>query len=493
MKRLIFSGMAALLCFYSMQAQAQEKKLVNLTKEDFIADFRLAATILQQQHPNPYKFIDSVSFQRKVDSLTVLMRNAPDVVSCLQYSPVYLLKDVHTSLTISNENVKELYGMINLFPYPVVIERGKIFMNMKGGAIPFGAEITSINNLAVKDILQDLSAPAYSDGYITSGMDRLYPNFQLMYSLLSPHQPSFPVTYIVPGTTDTKKVILPAASTTQAFHDGRMAVLPINLLQHTYAIYDNYDDPTKTGTLTVNTFNINESDAYKQFSEFFREVNRRKYKQVIIDIRSNGGGNPAISALLYSFMTEGPFRNIYNYRTRTIDIAFPEYAVADNGRRLSDDDLQTQKNFLYQRFDKDSNGLYVGNARLRDGLLENFPPDKDAFHGKIYVLAGGGTVSAATYFASLVQQHKRGVVIGHETGSGEVVTTAAWFMRYLLPATKSVLSVPMSELYFFNAAEDKGHGAMPDLEVPMNKFTAYLQAGKDPEMSFTMELINSNK
>ncbi len=491
MKRWIISSTALLMTLCS--AQAQEKKLANLTKEDFIADFKLATEILKQQHPNPYKWIDSICFQRKADSLMAKAASAPDVISCLQYSPIYLVKDVHTNLSVSNDNAKELYSMIHLFPFPVVIEKGKIFVNMKGAVIPFGAEITSINNMPVNDIIQALSTPAYSDGYITSGMDRLYPNFQVMYSLLSPHESSFQVSYIAPGSTAVKKETLPFAATTQAFHDSRMAVLPINQLQRSYVIYNDYYDETKTGVLTVNTFGINESDAYKEFSEFFRELNKRQYKQVIIDVRSNGGGNPAISALLYSFLTDKPFRNVYNYRTRTIGIAYPEYAVADNGRRLSDEDIQAQKNFLYQRFDKDSNGIYVGNARLRDGLLENFPPDKDAFHGKVYVLTGGGTVSAATYFASLVQQNKRGMIVGHETGSGEAATTAAWFMKYLLPRTKSVLSVPMSELYFFNATTDKGHGVLPDSQVPVNKFISYMQAGKDPEMSYTMELISNVK
>ncbi|MDQ0106775.1 hypothetical protein J2T02_001886 [Chitinophaga terrae (ex Kim and Jung 2007)] len=493
MTRWIISGAAALMTLCCFRVSAQDKKLSNLTKEDFIADFRLAAEILKKQHPNPYKWIDSASFQRKVDSLMEKAAAAPDVVSCLQYSPIYLVRDVHTNLGVSADNAKELYSMINLFPYPVIIERGKIFINIKGGVVPFGAEVTSINNVPAEDIIQALSTPAYSDGYITSGLDRLYPNFQVMYSLLSPHETTFQVSYIAPGSRETKKTTLPFANPTQAFHDSKMAVHPLNQLQRSYVIYNNYYDDTKTGVLTVNTFGINEADAYKEFSEFFRELNRRKYKQVIIDVRSNGGGNPAISALLYSFLTREPFRNVYNYRTRTIDIALPEYAIADNGRRLSDDDIQTQKNFLYQRFDKDKNGIYVGNARLRDGLLENFPPDKDAFDGKVYVLAGGGTVSAATYFASLVQQNKRGVIIGHETGSGEAATTAAWFMKYLLPRTKSVLSVPMSELYFFDAATDKGHGVMPDKEVPVDKFISYIQAGKDPEMSYTMELIRNGK
>lgn len=491
MNKLLTYGASAILACACLQAPAQDKKLASLTKEDFIADFRLAVDILKKQHPNPYKFIDSATFMHRVDSLMDRMAKEPDMMTSLQYSPIYLVRDVHTNLRLSNDNSRELYSNLRFFPYPVIIERGRIFVNIKGATIPYGAEILSINNKSVKDILQSLSTSAYSDGFITTGMDRLYPEFQVTFSLLSPHQATYPVTWTAPGSKETRKTTLPAADPGSAFHATRQSVFPFNVLQRAYYIYNDYDDSTKTGRLTVNTFALNEQDAYKEFSEFFREVKKRNYQQVIIDVRSNGGGDPAISALLYSFMAEAPFRNVYNYRTRNIDVAYPEYAVADNGRRLSDEDIQGQKNFFYQRFDKDSSGFYVGNARLKDGLMENFPPDKDAFHGKVYVLTGGGTVSAATYFATLVQKNKRGVIIGKETGSGEAATTAAWFLRYLLPRTKCVLTVPRSELNFFNAVKDNGRGIMPDKEVPMDKFMSYVLADKDPEISYTMELIQA--
>ncbi len=135
-------------------------------------------------------------------------------------------------------------------------------------------------------------------------------------------------------------------------------------------------------------------------------MNKRGYKNVIIDIRNNGEVIPAISALLFSFLAPKAFQNVYNYRTKNIEIAFPGYATTQ-GRKMSDEDIRSNTQFLYQRFDLDSTtGFYVGNARLKEGQLENFPPDKDAFKGDIYVLTGGGTVSAATYFASLVQKEQ---------------------------------------------------------------------------------------
>ncbi|HVK46404.1 MAG TPA: S41 family peptidase [Pseudobacter sp.] len=493
MKFISKTGFTALLAAYCLNSTAQTKELPELKKDDIISDYRLAMDILKKQHPNPFKFIDSADFDRKVDSLMKLAEKQDNVFSVLQYSPIQLVRDVHTNMQFSADNNRDLISHLQFFPFPVVIEKGKILVNIKGAELPFGTEIVSINKQSAKDIIESLSSVAYSDGFITTGTDRVFGNFQTTISLRNNYAASYDLEYADPKSKSPKKITVASLKPGAGVHSSSQAVMPLNVLARSYWIYGSYDDDTKTGTLTVNSFNLQESYAYKEFSAFFKEVNKRGYKNVIIDIRNNGGGNPAISALLFSFMAPKAFQNVYNYRTKNIDLFYAEHATTQ-GRKMSDEDIRNNKQFLYQRFDLDSStGFYVGNARLKEGQLENFPPDKDAFKGSIYVLTGGGTVSAATYFASLVQKNKRGLVVGKETGSGEHATTAAWFLTYTLPKTKSVLTVPMSELYFFNSQKDNGRGIMPDKEVPMDKFISYMQQSQDPELSYTMELIRQSK
>jgi hypothetical protein len=492
MKQHLKFGFTAILAFSCLYTSAQKQELTDLTKNGLIADYRLAVDILKKQHPNPYKFTDSVTLHHKMDSLLALASQQTNAFACHQFSPIRLFRDVHTSFRWSDDNAKEAFGNIRFFPFPVLIERDKLLVNIKGSDVPFGAEITRINKRTAKEVIQSMAGSSYSDGFITTGTDRVSPNFQFFLSLQNSDPKTYEIEYLVPHTNTVKKITVPCATPTEAFHSNRQSVLPINGLQRTYYVYNDYNDEAQTGVLTVNGFNLDESYAYKEFSAFFKEVNKRKYKNVIIDIRNNGGGNPGISALLYSFLSPAPFKNVYNYRTKTIKVSNAEYAIADQNRKMSEQDIQNNENFLYQRFDNDTlSGFYVGNARLKEGQLENFPPDKDTFKGNVYVLTGGGTVSAATYFASLVQKNKRGLVIGKETGSGEQATTAAWFLNYLLPNTKSILTVPMSELYFFDASKDNGIGVIPNKEVPIDQFISYMQASKDPELSYTMDLIKA--
>ncbi|MGN7786544.1 S41 family peptidase [Niabella sp. 22666] len=491
MKNELRSAAGFFLSFCWLTTQAQVKEVPGLSKEAIIADYRLAMDILKKQHPNPYKFIDSLTLSRKTDSLMKEAARQDNILALANYSPVYLIKDVHLNLRWSADNGKEAIKATRFFPLPVLIERERMFVNTKETSLPFGSEIIAVNHQPVASILNKMSPQIYADGYIKTATDRFFGEFQTAFSLNNYDCKTYVIDYKEASGKEVKQATLSSKNASEGTHSSRHAFFPVNILQRSFLIYSDFDDHTRSAVLTVNSFNLNESYAYKEFSNFFREVNKRGYKNVIIDIRSNGGGNPNISALLYSFISLKPFRNIFNYRTRTIDIAYPEYAIT-NGRKMSDEDIQDQKNFLYQRYDKDDKtGFYIGNTRLREGQLENFPPDKDAFKGNVYVLTGGGTVSAATYFASLVQKNNRGLIVGKETGSGENATTAAWFLTYELPGTKSVLTVPMSELYFFNAVADKGRGVMPDKELPIEQFINYMKDGKDPEMTFVKEIILS--
>lgn len=474
----------------TLKAQLRSEKRPSITKEDVKSDYQIALDILKKQHPNPYKFVDSIQMKRGSDSLQQLISRAPDVYAAMQYSPVQLFHDVHTNLQWSDDLTKEIYQSIRFFPFPVVLERGHMLVNTKSGPIPYGSEVYSIDGKSIAQIEESLRSSSYSDGFISTGTDRIYSNFQLTWSLRNADKINYQIVYSLPHSTKKQQINLRTISAAEGFHSSRLAIQPVNQLQRAYWIIGDYDETSKTGLLTVNTFNLQEPFAYKEFSAFFREVKRRGYQHVVIDIRNNGGGNPAISALLYSFLALKPFDNVYNYRTKTISLSYPQYAITEGNRAMSEDDINNNQNFLHQRFDQDiATGFYIGNARLREGQVANFPPDKDAFHGQVYVLTGGGTVSAATYFASLVQKNNRGIIVGKETGSGEQSTTAAWFLNYLLPKTKATLTVPMSELYFFNAQTDKGRGVIPDKEVPFEKYMSYFLAGQDPEWSYVLTMI----
>ncbi len=236
------SGMAILLAAACYNGNAQTKELPDLTKEGLIADYRLAMQILKQQHPNPFKFIDSISYNRKVDSLLALAGKQDNVFSVMQYCPIQLVRDVHTNMAFSEDNNREMVGTINYFPFPVIIERGKILVNSKGAAIPYASEIISINRQPAQDLISSFTANSYSDGNIPTGTDRVFGSFQTMVSLRTPFAKSYEIEYVDPKLKTVKKITLNSLNPSRGMHSSRQAVMPVNLLARTYWIYGSYDD-----------------------------------------------------------------------------------------------------------------------------------------------------------------------------------------------------------------------------------------------------------
>ncbi|HVK50085.1 MAG TPA: hypothetical protein VM488_19615, partial [Pseudobacter sp.] len=61
MKKIVRSSISATLLAMALNAGAQDRSFTKFSKQDLIDDMKLGMEILKKQHPNPYKFIDSVS------------------------------------------------------------------------------------------------------------------------------------------------------------------------------------------------------------------------------------------------------------------------------------------------------------------------------------------------------------------------------------------------------------------------------------------------
>lgn len=475
-------------------AMAQLEPFTGFTRQDLKDDFIYAVDLLKRQHPNPDKFTDTVTFNRRMDSLMARLDKDPSLMSALRYSPVQLFNDVHLKLDYEEERVIDVFYGIHHFPLATTTFKDKIIVNAKGAAIPFGAEIISINKMPAASLLSEIGYATYSDGFIKTGTDRTANNLSLFISLIFPEAANYEVVYRESGAKNPATIQLKAVDAKTGYHNRNLGELPYNTFLKRAYVTKEYLDKESTAILTVLTFMLQENAMYKELSDFFAEVKKRNIKNVVIDIRSNGGGNPNMSALLYSFVALKPFDNVFNYRTKNIVINDPENLLNGYGTKMAEEEVRQNENFLKQRFDYDSTaGFYYGNARLTEGSISNYPPDKNNFKGNVYVLISGGTVSAATYFAALVKNNERGVLVGTETGSGEASTTAAWFHTYTLPKTKSRLTVPMSEIYFMKAKQDNGRGCRPDKELTFEEFQKYIQTGKDPDIQYTLDLIRTGK
>lgn len=491
MTYLLKNGLLLFLVFQLQFSFAQEKKIAELTKADFISDFNLGMNILKKQHPYPFKLKDSLTFNRQVDSLRKVIEKDPSYSTFLSVMVQKIIPDKQITFSPSIKMLSEWMKASTFFPFPVMIENNKIFINIEGELVPLGSEILSINKLSSTEIINKFNRYLNNNRKSTTATDQITPDFQEFYSIFFPQTKSYELTYIKPGSLVTSSVVLPALKFEVAMHRKKISYFPLNVLQGSKDIDEEFNDQEKVGMLTISSFSPHGVEPYDKFSSFFKEVKKRKYNHVIIDLRNSHGGRLDVAEKLYSFLASGHFKNRYNARTMNLDVTFKDEMIDAQKRKLSSEDLNSRRNYFHENFNKDSTGFFVGNEKIRENI-KDYPADKDAFSGNIYVLINGRTLTGASYFSLLVQRNKRGYIIGKETGSGAFSGSSFNTEKFHLAKTNSVLEIPIADFFFFDTFSDNGSGVLPDQTIPMEKFKAYILEKKDPELTFALEIIRKS-
>ena len=162
--------------------------------------------------------------------------------------------------------------------------------------------------------------------------------------------------------------------------------------------------PNDAAVLTVSSFAWGDKAQFLAFTRAaFEKMRAAGTKNLIIDVRANGGGNDEmwIEGLLPYFATK-PYRWASHFRKRVV--------VADPARHEA-----------------------VGD--IVDGEVETWiPPQPDnplRFMGKVYVLVGSSTYSSAVVFSNVVQDFGFGTIAG--VGGSVRAATTGGTRRTTLP------------------------------------------------------------
>lgn len=483
----ILRGLALLLMSLN-GIHAQKLKIDSLAKEDYISDLKLLKEVIEKQHPDPFRFITAKQWENHFEQRFEAITKKPTYLEFVKSMPK--IKDCHLSMSAPDEFVTEyVKEKFSYFPISIISLEGRMFVNTKTAPIPFLSEIIAINGKTVVDIFEEITKHSQGEGNIKTGIEGIISdNFSNYYALYIDHYPeSFEIKYR-DASNSNKSTSLKALNFYEEKYKMGQRISPINVAESNESINYRFYKEKSTGKLTVNTFSISEEAAYQTFSEFFRRMNKEGYKNVIIDIRSNGGGSPQIAGILYSFIAKNNFINKFNFKAKSIKFAHPELLLNSDGSKYNETDLENTENFLYQRFDKKEE-MYVGNQRLKEGTTEDFPADKDAFKGNVYVTTSGATYSAAVCFSKLIRDNNRGIIVGKETGGNANNTFAGYFLTYKLPKTRVTVTFSFTDLYFGENPPKVDSGIKPDKKLTVDERLGYLSQEKDPDITYILEKL----
>ena len=234
------------------------------------------------------------------------------------------------------------------------------------------------------------------------------------------------------------------------------------------------DSATATAFMTLNTFEHG-YHLRRFFRHTFHELKEKDVKNLVIDVRSNGGGDASLSTLLTRYLIDKKFKLADSLYTIRRSSRYDHYI--GSGRIYS---LLT---WFVTRKGKD--GYYHFGHFERHYFT---PFTHNHFDGHVYVLTGGNSFSATCLFAGELKGQSNVSIVGEETGGAYYGNTAWMIPDVTLPETKVRFRLPRFRLVIDRNRVKDGRGIIPD--VPALPSVEAIGNGTDFKLTKAKELIS---
>lgn len=247
------------------------------------------------------------------------------------------------------------------------------------------------------------------------------------------------------------------------------------------------DNDSITAIMSIKGFsNGNSHDFYE---EAFTNLSLANTKNLIIDLRNNGGGRLNEIADLYSYLVSQPFVFIDDYEVVSKTSFLHMNYFKGSGYLTKFFKILGAPIFyplFYFKTRKQENVTYLSNrhSKLRK-------PEPNNFKGKIYVLINGGSFSASSIISSNLKSNQRAFFVGEESGGAFNGTVAAQMPLVQLPNSKVNLRIGLALVSAAGKTNVEGRGVFPDKEI-----LPTLEDRKnniDPELNWILEDIRREK
>lgn len=355
-----------------------------------------------------------------------------------------------------SEAMNRLYRDAPRFPLDLLWTDGGAFVLAGYGAaadVPKGMRLVSVDGVDEAQLLREIVSVTPHDGTIRTGAmrDASGRGFaSILYRLRGPRS-SFHVVLDGPaGRVERNLAAVPGAARPPEGDDPP----PLPTLEWIDA---------RTAYLNVPTFsNTRLRAAGTTFPDaihaVFEQLRQRGAKDLILDLRENGGGSEPNESILFSYLVEKALHKYAAVEARGRHIAISSLS----GKRFEtavfeDEEMHEQRPIR--------NGRLTRRNLPPKGLMSRWTSFAPVFHGRLVVLAGGNTFSGGAELASMLYHTKRGVFVGEEVGGADDGNTSGYRWTVELPNSGMKLSVPL--LQFRMAwSGSHGRGVRPDCPAP---------------------------
>ena len=361
-----------------------EKSSVN----DQLEDFEILKTTLLESHSGLYDYTDTLSFNLELDKLNRSLMTSQTVLKqlALYKSFIASINCIHTSVT-KKEIRKDFAELKYMLPFSTYFINGKLFASTnfenEKTKIHKYDEILEINGQSIDSLIPYLYQYISSDGNnVTRKNQVLKTNFLFFYLLYTQGKEKFTLKYI------HKKEVL-VGEFESCFNPSSSK---IHKSKRSKSISFRIDTVNNYSILTL-PYPLPNSDSYKEeLDDFFTLIISKKTKNLIIDLRNNGGGKS--QQYIAGFFTQ----NDYCMLTRS-----------------STSKKSTYKKHFKHRFSSTYIVSKMASKMLTD-VTTITKTHSTQFKGKLYILINGNTASSASNLASTLKEWSNAFLVGEESG-----------------------------------------------------------------------------
>ena len=469
-------------CSVSKNYSAEKK----YPKEKLQEDYKLLRNILEKKHPSLYWYTSKDSMDYYFNEG---YKNISDSMTELQFGWKILapltnkIHCGHTSFSMSkgwDRFIKD--KKIPSFPLYLKIWKDTIVvtanLNRKDSAIKKGTLITSINGMRNHDMIKKLFNYLVEDGYEDNvNYIRLSTSFPYFHRNVFGIYKNYSIQYI-DSLGREKKTSLPLFGLNEDTLKKIKNFPPIKQkhftrkekLENVRSLKSNND----VTVMTINSF-AGGSHLKNFYRRSFKEIRKSNIKDLVIDIRANGGGD------------------ISNYVSLAKYLRNTSFKVADTAVAIS-------KNFSpYTKYIKagffNNIGLLLltkkeSDGRYHFGYWERHtikPKNKNHYSGDVYVLTNGLTFSASSLFCNSIKGQKNVTLVGENTGGGWHGNSGIMIPDITLPNTKLRVRLPVFRLVQYQHVPKTGTGVIPDIYIGPSAESS--RKDIDRKMEFVKKLI----
>lgn len=477
-----------IICCASCSYQKAYNPNKKFSPRQLQSDFDLYRAILEKRHPSLYWYASKSAVDAVFDNGRDQLK---DSLTETEFRKILLhintkIKCGHTSVRSSKVYERYIDSLKNkpLFPLYLKIwnDTAVVVYNMekKDTALRRGTLIESFDGLPIRQLLDTFYQYLPADGDNLIAKDQRLSagaTFGNLYAFIYGRKDSLKVGYRNLGGEPLQKWVrlyTPPADTTARTTDSTQRA-PKKTKDEKLA------EVRSLKIDTVRNFAIMSLGSFSQhlelksfFRESFKELRKRKIKELIVDLRTNGGGAVNNAMVFTRYLAGKPYK-------------------------IGDSLLLLNKTSKYNKYlQKDKMALWLlrfFTHKKQDGYYHFSYYERHQFHpkkrlhygGDIYLLTGGFSFSATTMVVNALKGQENITVIGEPTGGAAYGNTAFLIPDIILPHTKIRCRLPIYRFVMNKNAPMDGKGIWPDIYVAPS--IDAIRRGRDYKMDRAIDLI----